>query len=86
MPAIKRKFNGATPPDDGSYSALLCKYNALKAENENLKENLFLMSNPDYYKGLLEVMERVESGKANLVTFTPDEFKEFNKELAKHED
>lgn len=83
MPETK-KIYGPVPPD-GSYNALLRKYNALKAENENLKENLFVMSDPDYYKGLLETMKRVETGEAKFVSFTPEEFDEYNGKLSDDE-
>jgi len=49
------------------YNALLNKYNALQAENENLKENLFIMSDIKRYAALLEAKERIESGQGIAV-------------------
>lgn len=49
------------------YNALLNKYNALKAENENLKENLFIISDIKRHKALLEAKERIESGQGIAV-------------------
>lgn len=74
------------------YNALLSKYDsskteiaALKKKIANLEENLFLMSNPDYYKELLRRIESVENGTAELITFTAEEFEQYSNELMWHE-
>ena len=70
------------------YNALSAKYNKSKAkildlekEISSLEETLFIMSDPKRHAALLASIERIESGTAEFVTFTAEEFEEYSRKM-----